>query len=272
MFLRRNPDVIVLEPTASVTTWSTGTGNRSSATAVAIDRAGRIMAFGSEAVLAVARRGSDLQLVTPFTHGSVHSEALAGAYLRWIVDQAGCRRNVLVVPVLSTIDHASLADRWRLAAARVRLRSLALTRPVAAAEETGLDLDDGARMMVDVVGGSVEVTVVDRGEVLVTRRCSTTEPADVAAVVRSTLVQVDPDLEQDIVQTGLTLMGEPAAVDWVRSLERRLPLSLRPGAVSEQAILDGARRTVAGLRPYLGALVSPGPRRAVRAAPAGYGY
>jgi hypothetical protein len=81
---------MVLKPTASVTTWSTGTGYRSSSTAVAVDPAGRIMAFGSEAVVAVARRGSDLQLVTPFTHGSVHSESPTGG--SWPPPTFACAR------------------------------------------------------------------------------------------------------------------------------------------------------------------------------------
>lgn len=269
MFRRRAPVVIVVVPTSSSTVWAVGTDRRSAPTAVAVDSSGRFLAHGAPAVLTAARRGNQASVVVPFSHRRLDFEAAAADYLRWLVGAAGCkRREAIVAPIVAATDHERLAGAWRRVASAAGLRSLVISRPVAAA--VGMDLDveaAAAHLIVDLVDGAAEVSVIFSGQAQVMRSCSGEAPADVAAVVRSVLIQLDPDLEQDITVSGVKVIGDRIPPGWGTELERRIHLPVEVVENPEQAVLEGARRTVEGLKPYLRRLVSTRP--AFRAVPAG---
>jgi actin-like ATPase involved in cell morphogenesis len=268
LFRRRVPVMVVVVPTASSTTFAAGAVRGSAPTAVAVDSAGRSFDFGDTAVLATARRGTRASLVVPFTHRRMESEAVAADYLAWLVGEAGCRRReAILAPIVAATGHESAARAWRRAASVAGLRSIVVSRPLAAAVGMDLDVESStARLIIDLVDGTAEVSVIQGGETRVTRSCPGTEPADVAAVVRSILIQLDPDHEQDVVDCGISVIGEAIANGWREELERgaHLPVTaIGDGAV----VLEGGRRTVEGLRPYLRRLV-PG-RPGFRVVPAG---
>lgn len=270
MFRRRAPVVIVLVPTASATTFATDSARRSVSTAVAVDPAGHCLGFGEAAVLAAARRRSRVSLLVPFSHRRIESERATADYLNWLVGEAGCRRReVILAPVVAATGHEALAGDWRRAVAAAGLRSIVLSRPLAAVVGMGVDVESSAaQMTVDLVDGIAEVAVLSGGQVQVTRSCSGTDPGEVAAVVRSILIQLDPDLEQDIVDAGLRMIGGSIPSGWGEELGRRAHLPVSAVGDAEQLVLEGARRTVESLRPYLRRLASSRPR--FRAVPAGF--
>jgi actin-like ATPase involved in cell morphogenesis len=261
--------IVVVLPTASCSTFAAGAVRGSAPTVVAVDPAGRSFAFGDTAVLATARRGTRASLVVPFTHRRMASEAVAADYLAWLVGEAGCRRReAILAPIVAGTGHDGVAGGWRRAASAAGLRSIVLSRPSAAA--VGMDLgveSSTARLIVDLVDGTAEVSIIAGGETQLTRSCSGTEPADVAAVVRSILIQLDPDHEQDVVDSGISVIGEAIANGWKEELERRAHLPVTVVGDTEQVILEGGRRTVEGLRPYLRSFVSA--RSGFRVVPAG---
>lgn len=265
---RRVPVVVVLVPTAASTSFVAGNLRRSTATAVAVDASGRSLAFGNTAVLATARRRGRASLVVPFSHRRIESESTAADYLTWLVGEAGCRRReAILAPIIAAAGHDSLAASWRRVATAAGLRSIVLSRPLAAAE--GMDIDLGssnARLIVDLVDGLAEVSIIQGGEVQVSRSCPGTEPADVGAVVRSLLIQLDPDHEQDVADSGITVVGEALPGGWRDELERRAHLPVTT-VVSAQVVLEGGQRTVDGLRPYLRRLAPSRP--GFRVVPAG---
>lgn len=269
MLRRRAPVVMVLVPTASATTFATDSVRRSVSTAVAVDPSGHAFGFGESAVLAADRQPSRVSLLVPFSHRRIESERAAAEYLNWLVGEAGCRRReVILAPVVAATGHEALASDWRRVVATAGLRSIVLSRPLAAAVGIGIDVESwAAQMTVDLVDGIAEVAVISGGQVQVTRSCSGTYPGDVAAVVRSILIQLDPDLEQDIVDAGIRVIGDNIPAGWGEELGRRAHLPVSVVGDTEQVVLEGARRTVESLRPYLRRLASSGPR--LRAVPAG---
>lgn len=249
------PVAVAVDP-GSDTTWAKGERAIAEPTAVAVDDQGRAHLFGSEAVMAAARRQSGLALIRPFTASEVIVPRLAGAYLQWLVARAGeghCRLVPLML-VVPTTGLSPTADRWGMVAAGIGARPLLVERPLAAV--AGLDLArDPARavMVVVATGESTEVAVIADGKVVHSRHCDPMDQsiADIATVIRSALVSIDPDLELDVADAGIFLVGPRASARLAAELTARVAVEVSLAPNPERVVLEGARQAMETVRPFL---------------------
>gem|GEM_PF-1498861 len=270
LMARRAP-VLVVAPGAE-TTWSTGDDLTTQAAVVAVDASGAPQAYGSEAALSVARRHAALRLQQPFSSTEIFHPELARAYLRWLMARTGCRGRHAVMAVLVPSYPAGAADVWRQICEPLEVGSVMVTRPLAAASGLGIEVDSGyASLIVDVTADTVEVAVVADGRVLVSRRSSHRDPHDLAPVIRSTLVQVDPDLEWDVLSGGINVVGRAPEADWAKELSAVTGLPVKVTAEPERALIDGALVSLEALRPYI-STVMPRASRLLREVLAGFGH
>lgn len=141
-------------------------------TVVAIHQdTGKVVAVGHRAKEMFGRTGRSISVVRPLKNGTIHDFDVASAMIRHLLGivQTGfsMRGPRLVVGVPSGISYAE-----RRAVADASLRSgvstvLLAGESVAAAIGAGLSLEEtAARMIVDIGGGTTEVAVMSKGEVL----------------------------------------------------------------------------------------------------------
>ncbi|MGH8910907.1 MAG: rod shape-determining protein [Acidimicrobiia bacterium] len=247
------------------TTWASGPKLVTEPTAVAVDASGTARACGSRAVLVAARRGSGLRLTRPFTAMSIVDPLLTRTYLRWVIETAGCGR--LRVPLMVVVPAVadSEAGGWRELAESIGVRPLVVERPVAAVVGLGLDdVSGAAQMVVDAEHEGTETAVVVDGVVVGARHSPPLSKGlrATAAAVRSLLVSIDPDHELDIADRGINLVGRQMAdMRLAGALGERVGLAINVPDDPGRVVIEGARRTMETMRPYLPAVLSRRVRR-----------
>lgn len=231
-------DVVVVVP-GEETTCFDGARELTEPTAVVLDRRGRVRSIGSQ----------EGETVVPFSSTDVYDVGLACAYLERLL--AGFpARHPLAVILTPAGGHAGV-EGWELVACRLRLPGVLVSRPMAAAVGLGLEVDsEGGMLVVEVSAGVTTAAVVADGTVVVSVSGRGTDPGEVAASIRSVLVSIDPDLEWDVRQEGVHLLGEFPGGSWVTDLAGRLHLPVLPGG-GLRVLLEGALATVEVIRPYL---------------------
>lgn len=269
------PEGLSVDPGAD-TTWSSGPTVVTQPTVVAVDATGAPRAFGSRAVLAAARRGSGLRLTRPFTSMGIVDAHLARTYLRWVIDTARCGRRRLPLMVVIPARTGRDVGGWQELAESIGVRPLAVERPVAAVAGLGLDsISEIAHMVVDAELEGTEVAVVADGIVVGARQAPplTTGVAATAAAIRTLLVTIDPDHELDIADRGIHLVGRRMAdASLVGALADRVGLAVTVPDDPGRVVIDGARRTMETVRPYLSPVWSRrwGSRLGLRAVRGGF--
>ena len=242
---------------------------------MAVDLEGRPRAFGSAAVMESARRSSGLSLCRPYTSSEVLDVRLSRAYLRWLVATAGegHTKGVPLMLVVSVSARPTSVPSWRALADSLGLKSLLVDRPLAAVAELEVEASSGrAMMLVMAETKSTEIAVVAGGVVVMARTCPplTEGMAAVAAVVRSALVSIDPDHELDVIDGGVHLVGLAANWRVAEDLTKRLPCDVVMAANPGQVVLEGARKAMDTVRPFLPMLSGRTWRRSIKGALAGF--
>lgn len=268
--MRRRPSVVLIAPGAE-TSWADDGGRVTQATVVAVDDVGSIQAFGSEAALSAARRRSSLQLIQPFSAAAIDHPSLTRSYLHWLLDSSGHRSRNTVLAILVPSTPAGIAESWKFVCDGLGFGSVMVSRPVAAATGLGMEVDSGAaHMIVDVTSDTAEVAVVGEGAVLFSRSCEP-DPHQVASVIRSALVQIDPDLEWDVLGGGIHVLGHVPVEDWKEELSTLVGVPVSVASDAESILFAGARATLDDIEPYLSS-VTPGVGRFFRGVLAGFGH
>ena len=179
---------------------------------------------------------------------------------------------MVVVPAVAD----SGAGGWREMAESIGVRPLVIERPVAAVVGLGFDDATGAaHMVVDAELEGTETAVVVDGVVVGARQ---TPPLSkglgaTAAAVRSLLVTIDPDHELDIADRGINLVGRQVAdIRLAGALGERVGLAVKVPDDPGRVVIEGARRTMETMRPYLPAVLSrrARSRRSLRVARGGF--
>lgn len=259
------PEGLSVDPGTN-TTWSSGPALVTEPTAVAVDVTGTPRACGSKAVLVAARRGSGLRLTRPFTSMGVLDAPLARAYMRWMIDSAGCGRRRL--PLMLVVPAKREAGGWKELAESIGVRPLVVERPVAAVVGLGLDGDSGiAHMVVDAELDATEVAVVVDGVVVGARQCRPLAEgmAETTSAIRSLLFTIDPDHELDVADRGIHLVGRQMADSGLAgALADRVGLAVTVPDDPGKVVIEGARRTMETVRPYLRLVWSPRRRSRLR--------
>lgn len=141
-------------------------------TVVAIEQeSGQVVAIGNEAKAMFGKTGRSLTVVRPLKNGTIQDFDVASSLIRHLLSKVqrgfSMRGPRLVVGVPSGISYAE-----RRAVADAALRSgvcsvLLAGESVAAAIGAGISLQESSsRMIVDIGGGTTEVAVISRGELL----------------------------------------------------------------------------------------------------------
>lgn len=200
-------------------------------TLVAVDPTGRARHFGLDAVMAKARRHSDLILRSPYTTTDVSDPDLTFAYMNWLAEPAISGAHgaglVLSVPDAPT----STRHAWREIAAELSGRVVIVPRPIALASGLGLYIDGpAASMVVDLRSDGAELSILAEGGILASSATDDVSPDGLARSVWALLDGVDPDVEGDIAQRGIHLVGAGREADWVARLVRLLgvPIQIFP--------------------------------------------
>lgn len=219
--------------------------------------------------MAAARRGSGLSLCRPFTSRSIVDPELARTYLLWLMEttRTGRRRTPMMVVVPAGSSPTTVA-MWRDLGDSVGARSMVVERPVAAVAGLGLETDAGiAHLVVDAEVDGTEVAVVVDGRVVASRQVPpiSSAMAAVVAAIRDLLVTIDPDYEIDIADMGIHLLGrevkDPRLAE-VLAQSVGFPVAMADNP--ESVVIEGARRTMEAIRPYLSMVTTRSPRTARR--------
>ena len=176
--------------------------------------------------------------------------------------------------VVSVTARPNSVPSWRVLADSLGLRSLLVDRPLAAVAGLDVEASSGrAMMLVMAERGSTEIAVVAGGVVVMARTCPPLAEgmADVAAVVRSALVSIDPDQELDVVDGGIHMVGLAANWRVAEDLAKRVPCDVVLADNPGQVVLEGARKAMDTVRPFLPMLTGRSWRRSIRGALAGFG-
>jgi hypothetical protein len=246
-------DVVVVVP-GQETTCFDGVRELTEPTAVDLDRRGRIRNLGSRA------GGPDgREAVVPFSATDVFHIDVAAAYIESLVGGFHLRHPVAAILTPAGSHHKD--ERWQSVAARLRIPAVLVSRPMAAAVGLGLEVDSAGGMLVVEVSSSITiVAVVADGTVVASVTGRGREPADVAALIRSVLVGIDPDLEWDVRRAGVHLLGDFPGGSWVAQLGERLDLDIHPGG-GRRTLYEGALATMDEIYPYVVGTRRPGPQR-----------
>lgn len=250
--VRRNPGAVrrhalpsaVIVPGETVTSWSSRRERSAAvtvATAVAVDREGRICGYGLEAVHQIGESGIDLALVRPFTSTRVRNPEMAAAFIRWLLRTGG--RRATRAPMAILVPSSPIAEReWSSFVSELSIAAVTLSRPLAATAGFGLETTDAAHMVVIADHHGAEIAVVADGAVVFSRQVESSLPREVSAEVLSALRQVDPDLEWEVAERGVHLVANGLSDRWVTALIESLHMKVVTADV--QAMVDGARASL----------------------------
>lgn len=237
------------------TTWSTGGELHTEPAAVAVDSSGRARACGSQAIQAAGRKGAGLRLCHPFTSTEVMDVDLSRAYLRWLVERARClRRRLPLMIVIPAETPARTAAVWGDLARSIGAEPMVVQRPVAAVAGLGLATASGiAHLVVEAEPDATELAVVVDGLVVASQVVPPlpTGLDEAADVVRSFLVSIDPDHEIDIADQGINLVGRRADYAFGKAFAADVGLAVNIPDRPEAVVIEGARRAMEAIRPYL---------------------
>jgi len=224
---------------------------------VAVDATGRARYFGRDAILAHARRHSNLSLRRPFIAYDVADHYLAVAYMTWQVETATDHANgiVLVVPHAP----AGIRQAWRAIAGWLPGRVAIVPRPIALASGLGLDIDTStAHMVVDLRSDDAEISILAEGGIVASAASRDVTPESLARVARALLEEVDPDVEDDINQRGLHLVGNDR-VGLAPRLGAMLSLPMMVDTDQDAVLMKGIDVDHALIESYLDAVRPPSP-------------
>lgn len=241
--MRRPPlPSAVVVPGETFTSWSNRLECPATApTAVAVDRGGRVWGFGSEALREVGRRGKDLALVRPFTSSSIRRPELAAGFIRWLLG-VGCRR-VPRIPTAFLVPSDPTAHReWSKFVSELSIQAVTLCRVLAATAGLGLEATSAAHMVLIAEHNGAEIAVIADGDIVFSRQVESLSPRHVSAEVISVLRQVDPDLEWDVAERGVHVVGNGLDSQWVSTFTESLQMKVVTADL--QAMVDGARASL----------------------------
>lgn len=247
--MRRRHSGAVLDPGPEVA-WSVGGKLHREPAVAALDSAGRVVGFGSRAILAAARRGSGMVILPIFDSFRPIRADLASIFLEWMT--GGCRRGSVVAVTLAADTSPAAVAGWNGLARRFGLEPVVIPRPIAVC--SGLDLDRERSHLVAVVAPDVLEVAIVSGEGLVASRSLGGEPelGELPALVRSLLVQVDPDHEADVLDEGIHVVGEVAAATRAATeVAERVGCEATVAADPEWVIVKGATGILQTVSPYL---------------------
>jgi actin-like ATPase involved in cell morphogenesis len=226
---------------------------------VAVDSTGAPRFFGGEAVLANARRHSDLSLYAPFT-SRVDDHPLTLAYMRWLLRPAalGAPKAPIVLAVPNSPTSCQTA--WRAIADGLPGRVVIVPRAIALASGLGLHIDgSAASMVVDLRTDGAEVSILAQCGVLAARATGETSAEAVARVIRSLLEDGDPDVEDDISQRGVHLVQSSLDAVWSNRLAGLLGSAVVPATRPPALLIDGININRYVIDRYVDACRPPSP-------------
>lgn len=231
--------------------WNPASGAFSEPSTVAVDHAGTVRAFGVEAILAKAHRGSQLVIEKPFAARRPPDPNMAEAYLRWLFDRAGFT-DVDSIPVILPVHADSSPDSpLSQLVAEIGGDPIAIHRPVAGA--IGLDIAANAassHLMVELGEGGTEVAVI-RGGIVVESETVHMRSVELAvAAIGRALEKAEPDTELEIREIGIHIYGW-AAAEKALTLASMIPVPLASPLGSGSTVLTGARLLAESVLPWL---------------------
>lgn len=229
-------------------------------TLVAVDPTGRAKHFGLDAVVAKARRHSDLILRSPYTTSDVTDPDLTFAFMTWLAEPAISGAHGAGV-VLSVPDAPTRTRQaWREIAAELSGRVVIVPRPIALASGLGLDIDSPtASMVVDLRSDGAELSILAEGAILVSSATDDLSPDGLAGSVWALLDGVDPDIEGDIAQEGIYLVGAGREADWVARLVGLLGIPIQISPNPGGILMDGIDANRPVVERYLDTVPSSNP-------------
>lgn len=210
-------------------------------TAVALDAEGRVWGYGWEAVQQIGRRGNDLTLVRPYTSRRVRHPELAAGFIRWLLRAEGQRVSRAPTAVLVP-SHPTAEREWSSFVSELSIPAVTLSRPLAATAGFGLETTDRAHMVLIADHHGTEIAVVADGAVVFSRQVESSSPQEVSAEVLSVLRHVDPDLEWEVAERGVHVVGNRLSDAWVTTLTESLQMEVVTAEV--QSMVDGARASL----------------------------